>query len=396
MLSLSRVLTLLVAAFAVAAVVAVPSRTTTDDDPHVNPVGIITRSLRPKSAVYLTNAQRLARGLPLNNPFYGRRRAKASPSPSPKPKPKPRPSPSRRPSPRPSYRPSSTTSHKSTSVTSHKSSSTTSHKSSSTTSSHKSSSTTKHKSSTTPSRKPSPRPSRKPSTRPSPRPSPRPSHHPSPRPRNTPSSRPSPKPSPRPSHKPSPRPSSSPACVAKTGYIEAKVEGQATGYVSMNTNVYGEYEFTTDASEALSVSLSYCADKKDTFDIMTLNGAADFDYLGFITGSSNHGTKRDLDQGSYNYAYLGGVHKERRGPAVRADNTFTCATGLKESVESNVWSVNGDKYLSVSWVNTDKSTPCVTVLYFSDDNNFVITADPEKYMKTFGGGEITTFKFVTA
>ncbi|RPD68794.1 hypothetical protein L226DRAFT_472813 [Lentinus tigrinus ALCF2SS1-7] len=266
MLSLSRVLTLLVAAFAVAAVVAVPSRTTTDDDPHVNPVGIITRSLRPKSAVYLTNAQRLARGLPLNNP---------------------------------------------------------------------------------------------------------------------------PKPSPRPSHKPSPRPSSSPACVAKTGYIEAKVEGQATGYVSMNTNVYGEYEFTTDASEALSVSLSYCADKKDTFDIMTLNGAADFDYLGFITGSSNHGTKRDLDQGSYNYAYLGGVHKERRGPAVRADNTFTCATGLKESVESNVWSVNGDKYLSVSWVNTDKSTPCVTVLYFSDDNNFVITADPEKYMKTFGGGEIT-------
>ena len=142
--SVSRVLVLVVAAFAVTAL-AIPSASPTSEDKHlhVNPVGIVTRSLTRKSNVFLTNAQRLARGLPPNRPRrYGRRTQALKP------------------------RQSST-------------------------------------------------------------------------------------------------------CVPQTGYIQADVDGEGTGYVSSNPNQYGEYEYTTDMSQALSVSV--CTDSTTgTSDISTL------------------------------------------------------------------------------------------------------------------------------
>ena len=63
-------------------------------------------------------------------------------------------------------------------------------------------------------------------------------------------------------------------CVAQTGTIRAvltdPVSGTTvdTGYVSMDANDFGEYGFTTDRADAISVSL--CPESGNTFDILTL------------------------------------------------------------------------------------------------------------------------------
>ena len=78
MLSFSRIL--VVAALAVSALAAPePTHTSVDSVAHINPVGLVTRSLPQKPSVHLTNAQRLARGLPPNRPRarYGRRGGQA-------------------------------------------------------------------------------------------------------------------------------------------------------------------------------------------------------------------------------------------------------------------------------------------------------------------------------
>ncbi len=131
MLSLSRVLVLVCATFAVSGLAAPPTGTSSDGYQPLNPVGIVTRSLRPRADVHLTNAQRLARGLPPNRPRRNGRPASSS------------------------------------------------------------------------------------------------------------------------------KPSPSSTCVTKTGYIQADVAKQGSGYVSKTFNAYGEYGFTHDVSQALSIS--YCA-----------------------------------------------------------------------------------------------------------------------------------------
>ncbi len=141
MLSLPRVLVLVFATFAVSGLAASTS-TSSDGYQPLNPVGIVTRSLRPKADVYLTNAQRLARGLPPNRPRRNGRPASSS------------------------------------------------------------------------------------------------------------------------------KPSPSSTCVTKTGYIQADVARQWSGYVSKKVNAYGEYGFTHDVSKALSIS--YCAKRgSGTVDIAT-------------------------------------------------------------------------------------------------------------------------------
>ncbi|RDX42402.1 hypothetical protein OH76DRAFT_1488687 [Lentinus brumalis] len=270
MLSLPRVLVLVFATFAVSGLAASTS-TSSDGYQPLNPVGIVTRSLRPKADVYLTNAQRLSRGLPPNRPRRNGRPASSS------------------------------------------------------------------------------------------------------------------------------KPSPSSTCVTKTGYIQADVARQGTGYVSKKVNAYGEYGFTHDVSKALSIS--YCAKRgSGTVDIATSNGPSSYDFLGLIAGFGNTDEHKNLDGSNYNYAYLGGVSKERRGPAAVDGNSFTDATGVPEPSESNVWAIGRANHITASWVNTDGSTAPLQFLYYKGhgNNNFIVTANADLTQATFGPGHAATLTFVAA
>ena len=77
LVSFTRVL--LVTALAVSSLAAPdihsPTRTSRNAAAPINPVGVVARSLARNPAVYLTNAQRLSRGLPPNRPRAHARRA---------------------------------------------------------------------------------------------------------------------------------------------------------------------------------------------------------------------------------------------------------------------------------------------------------------------------------
>ncbi len=221
------------------------------------------------------------------------------------------------------------------------------------------------------------------------------------------------------------QPRQSSTTVARTGHIQVEVSDYPIAFVSKQLNTFGEYQITTDVSDALSVSIPDSSSA--TFDIVALvrlsfshyptnadpdvsgqNGGM-FDYLGFATGFANINDVRQLDETSFNYAYLAGVTDgtsrlssyslsflkvfcdadaisgaESRGPAVDAPNTYTDASGLSAYVESNVWSLGaGDEFIP-TWVNGDGTAVAVSLIYSRSDNLFAITGSADQFVQAFG------------
>ncbi|TFK84768.1 hypothetical protein K466DRAFT_664969 [Polyporus arcularius HHB13444] len=190
------------------------------------------------------------------------------------------------------------------------------------------------------------------------------------------------------------QPRQSSTTVARTGHIQVEVSDYPIAFVSKQLNTFGEYQITTDVSDALSVSIPDSSSA--TFDIVALNGGM-FDYLGFATGFANINDVRQLDETSFNYAYLAGVTDESRGPAVDAPNTYTDASGLPAYVESNVWSLGAGNELIPTWVNGDGTAVAVSLFYSRSDNLFAITGSADQFVQAFGSASHpATFKFVAA
>ncbi|KAH8091777.1 hypothetical protein BXZ70DRAFT_909643 [Cristinia sonorae] len=186
-----------------------------------------------------------------------------------------------------------------------------------------------------------------------------------------------------------PRASPPPLPVAPTGYIKV-VSSSQTGYVSARANSFGEYGYTANLDEALKVTLLNTAGSP--FDVVALNGIAEFPTLGFIKGFAS--TNSDLHTGSHNYAYLGGVTPTPPGsPALVLPNSFSSASGVPEGVESAVWSLGTDGQLKPSWVNTDGGKPPIWIMYVDGAAAYAISGDPPAFGNAFGDYAISTFWF---
>lgn len=164
--------------------------------------------------------------------------------------------------------------------------------------------------------------------------------------------------------------------------------GAALGYLPSTLNLFAEYGVTPSAEGALRVAFSAasCAGAASQLDILTTNGAADFPYLGLISGFANAGTQGDLGAGSYNYAYFGGVtHTPAGSPPVTAPNSYSVATGVPEVVESAVWTYDAASgSISAQWVNTDGSVVATDLLYSASDNTIVAAGDVASFRSRFG------------
>ncbi|TFK79081.1 hypothetical protein K466DRAFT_606415 [Polyporus arcularius HHB13444] len=185
-------------------------------------------------------------------------------------------------------------------------------------------------------------------------------------------------------------------CVAQRGTIRVTLTDSATGavvnngYVAANANSFGEYGFTPVAAEAISVSI---CPESSTFDILALNGISAYPYLGAARGFAS--TDDNLGDNS-NYAYLAGTTQSARGPAVAGPNSFSTASGLPVSYESNVWRFGADNELLPSWVNTDGSTPTQDIIYVVSAAAFAFTGDVQAFIASYGNANLAAFYFVPA
>ncbi|EED82953.1 predicted protein [Postia placenta Mad-698-R] len=169
----------------------------------------------------------------------------------------------------------------------------------------------------------------------------------------------------------------------------------ASTFVSRVPNVFGEYGVTTDAANALLVQYANCAGAASA-DLVTLNGIADFTYLGGITGFSS--PSGDLGPGSSMYAYLGGTSQTAPGATPQAvPNSFTFTTGIQEDVESAIWTLDRTTgVLTAHWSNTDRSTPATSIVYYAPENFLLLTGNPAAFRTTYGAGSVVTLTFVEA
>ncbi|OBZ73455.1 hypothetical protein A0H81_06669 [Grifola frondosa] len=147
-----------------------------------------------------------------------------------------------------------------------------------------------------------------------------------------------------------PRPAR-PLCPAPRATGTIRVEGDSLdGYISRIPNAFGEYGITTDESEALSVSITSC--DEESFDIVTLNGIADFPYFGGVSGFAN--TSPDLLAGSTNYVYIAGtLQTPHDSVPVLQPNSFSYATGISEPSESALWTISDTNELTAQWINVN-------------------------------------------
>ncbi|KAH9926339.1 hypothetical protein B0H21DRAFT_826576 [Amylocystis lapponica] len=183
-------------------------------------------------------------------------------------------------------------------------------------------------------------------------------------------------------------------CPPVTGYIQVGGLGTAT-YVSRTPNAFGEYGTTTDISAALSVQYTSC-DSTSPFDLVALNGIADYPYFGAISGFSD--ATPNLSASSPNYFYLGGtVHTAPGAPPAIGGNSFTAATGTSESIESAIWTLDSSSgVLTAHWVNPDGSNPASSIMYVASSAAFAVTGSITSFELHFGEAEAVTLTFVVA
>lgn len=71
-------------------------------------------------------------------------------------------------------------------------------------------------------------------------------------------------------HRKAVRPRQSSTCPQKTGTIAVNIADLGAGFVARSANPFGEYTFTTDRAEALSVSIPQCETASGFFEIAPL------------------------------------------------------------------------------------------------------------------------------
>jgi len=189
-------------------------------------------------------------------------------------------------------------------------------------------------------------------------------------------------------------PSSGPSpCQTITGILS--VGGGETGYVSRTANTFGEYGLTADASEALTVQYQNCAGTGGPVNLVSLNGLSDYPYVGGITGFAD--TNSNLDPGSFNYAYIGGIATDTPpdSAALTESNAFSAASNIPETVETAIWQVDpASGAVTAQWVNTDGSTPTTYIVYVASSQAYALTGDINAFVANFGLAPTVSFTFV--
>ncbi|KZT05696.1 uncharacterized protein LAESUDRAFT_655174 [Laetiporus sulphureus 93-53] len=199
---------------------------------------------------------------------------------------------------------------------------------------------------------------------------------------------------PRASSLPDPNPN---RCTTVAGHIRVTGTGiETNSFVSRNPNPFGEYGITEGTGDALLVQYIDCMVAMGSLDLVTLNGIADFTYLGGITGYAS--SSGDLARGSDNYVYLGGTTQiaPNARPASGA-NSFTFTTGEHEDIESAIWRINASTgAITAHWVNPDGSLPTTTIAYYAPENFLLLTGDDAAFARTYGTTPVVTLTFVEA
>ncbi|KAI0344526.1 hypothetical protein BDW22DRAFT_1354602 [Trametopsis cervina] len=171
------------------------------------------------------------------------------------------------------------------------------------------------------------------------------------------------------------------------GFIRATAnDGSLDGFVSADTNSFGEFASTSSASQALIVTT--CLEGSGPVELTMENAATTQTLLGFVKGFAD--TDDNLSPGSFNYAYLAAVSHTPVGPAQPVPNSFT---SLPEPSESTVWLFDGSN-LSAQWVNTDGTSLNPVILYVRGSDAFTITGDEAQFSATFGQSPAVTFSLV--
>ncbi|KAH9840863.1 uncharacterized protein C8Q71DRAFT_741867 [Rhodofomes roseus] len=192
----------------------------------------------------------------------------------------------------------------------------------------------------------------------------------------------------------SPIPDPNPGCTTRTGTLLVSGAGVPSGaIVSRIPNDFGEYGITTDAADALQIQYADCGNNQPV-DLVTLNGIADFTFFGGITGFAS--TSPDLDPGSTNYAYIGGVTPTApRSPPEPAANSFTFATGTQEDIESAIWRVNGaDGAVTAQWFNFDGGMPATDIVYYEPEDFLLLSGDAAAFGAEYGASGVVALTFV--
>ncbi|EIN08582.1 hypothetical protein PUNSTDRAFT_45047 [Punctularia strigosozonata HHB-11173 SS5] len=158
----------------------------------------------------------------------------------------------------------------------------------------------------------------------------------------------------------------------------------ALGYIGSTTNVFGEYGITPDAANALAVTPPVGSSGPSAIAI-----PGSFPFLGGVLGYGS--TSPDFALGSYNYAYLGGVH----AGSSNQTNSVSAATGYPTLGQSAIWTYDtGSGLLAAHWTNTDGSTPATQIVYYMPDNVIALTGDSSAFGDIFGDSSRITLQVV--
>ncbi|KAH9940187.1 uncharacterized protein BXZ73DRAFT_99183 [Epithele typhae] len=182
-------------------------------------------------------------------------------------------------------------------------------------------------------------------------------------------------------------------CGPKKGVLAAAVEGREAGYIARAGNAYGEYGFTTDVADALVVLVSDC-NKDEYFDIAALNGYKDFPYLGAVTGYLN--SDYGMEKGSPNFVYLVGTDKAPYGPAEDGPSSYKSAVYAQDAAtESHIWSFApySKSKLAPSWVNPDGYYVAPTVVFVEASQAFALVGDVAVFAAKYGAAYVAELEF---
>ncbi|GJE88592.1 hypothetical protein PsYK624_046750 [Phanerochaete sordida] len=196
-------------------------------------------------------------------------------------------------------------------------------------------------------------------------------------------------------------PSAAPTCSTVTGRISYEYTDAAGfsqgGWLSAAASAFGEFPPTTDGDAALVLSYEVCGtpDADAVYSFTSSNGFTNFPILAAINGFAS--TSTNLGPGSYNYAYIGATGNDvPAGPAVTQPNSFSAAAGVPEGVETTIWAVGAgnNPTLTPVWINTDGTPASVQLAYVPASNAFALVGDMAQFDANFGTADPATFSFV--
>jgi len=164
----------------------------------------------------------------------------------------------------------------------------------------------------------------------------------------------------RPSSVPDPKPDPKPK-INHSGIIEVRnaANGDLLGYISKNL-VNGGAQFGYDPSVVNAVVVSFKTDHTGSgtqLDISIASSNPDWPLLGLVQGRDD--TNSNIQAGSYQYLYIGGIAKPGTKPGDKPtliDNSYFI--GAPRTAESAVWTFEGSSgNLTPHWINEDGNPP---------------------------------------